>query len=166
MSNNIGIFPTQSNGDKIQRLNYWVLDREKSHSMMQMSTFNSRNILCDIIPMYVWTYIRSRDICLHTMWQFFMCIHRLSSNSETFFMWIYNIKFRDISLYIYGQTFASFIFVSFSDLFEIIVFFLCIYHAHSTSHNIFQIILKLSSRKLTGVGRGCRIVILAPKINC
>jgi len=57
----------------------------------------SRNILCDIIPMYIWTYIRSRDISLHTMWQLFMCIYRHSSNSETLRSNHVTISYVDIS---------------------------------------------------------------------
>jgi len=113
----VGIFPTQSNGDTIQRL--------------------------------ITEYYSGKNLTLYCK--------GVHSIAETYYVTLF--------LCIYGQTFASFIFVSFSDLFEIIVFYLCIYHAHSTSHNVFQIILKLSSRKLTGVGRGCHIVILAPKIN-
>jgi hypothetical protein len=81
-----------------------------------------------VIYVYIWTYISFRDIFLHTMWQLFMCIYGHTSDSETllstpcniYFCGYINIRFRDISLCIYGQTFPSFIFS-----FQIYVKLLC-----------------------------------------
>ena len=37
-----------------------------------------------VIYVYIWTYIRFRDISLHIMWQLSMCIYGHTSDSETF----------------------------------------------------------------------------------
>ena len=94
---------------------YYILSKE--YKWIQMDRY-IRNILCDIISMYIWTCIRFRDISLHTMWQLCMCIYGHSSDSEAllstpcdnYLCGYINIRFRDISLCIHGQTFASFIF--------------------------------------------------------
>ena len=147
--------------------NYYILSKEykwiqmdryigSTHATLFLCiyghTSDSETCLCTPCDSYLCVYMDIHQIQKHCLAHHvtFIFVDISTSDSETF-LCVYMDKH----------------FLRLSFLFRfiwIIVFYWCIYHAHSTSHSIFQIILKLSSRKLTGVGRGCRIVLLLPKL--